>query len=249
MFVRLFKIASLVCIIYVFYLTIYPNDFFLSQKLFKNNPTYHFEKNFNHLIIYNKSKSTPSLNHLMNHPEDYLKEKMSFIKNNNKRTVAKLNIDEKNIIIKRYNFKSWLDWISKCPFRSSKAYRYWYYAHLFKNEGITTVNPIAIIEKRVGPIWTHTYLIMEYFEGNTLNDLKDKSVLNEQNSSYIAEQLQNTLNKFNELNWVHPDFKDQNVLVVDQMVAILDLDEVHAYTFNNYFYKKKCAKKHVVACP
>lgn len=246
---RLFKIFSLACISYLFYLSIYPNDFFLPQKIFKNHPSFHFEKSFNHLIIYDKSKVDPNLQNFINHPDNYLKKDASLIKNNSKRTLAKLNINGKKIVIKRYNFKSWLDWISKCPFRSSKAYRYWYYAYQFKDKGINTVDPIAIIEKRLGPFWTHTYLIMDYLEGETLNELKNKKVLNEEDSSAIAEQLKNTLHKFNEQNWVHPDFKDKNIMVMNQMITILDLDEVHAYTFNNFFYKKKCLKKHIVVCP
>lgn len=249
MFGRIFKVAFLICISFIFYLIIYPNDFFLSHKPFKKREAYHFEKCFNHFIIYDINKVNLTLSHLIKHPEEYLKEEMSFIKNNKKRTIAKLNLEGKKIIIKRYNFTSWFDWITKCPFRSSKAYRYWYYAHLFKDKGIDTVNPIAVIEKRIGPLWIHTYLIMEYHEGKTLNELKEKNLLNSKKSTIIAEQLQNTLQTFNELNWLHPDFKDKNILVTDQVVAILDLDELHAYTFNNHFYKKKSKRKHLALCP
>lgn len=243
-FFRNLLIFSLAFIpIFLAYLFFFPNDFFLPKKDFIYNPDYVFEHTPFRLTIYDKSKTSKEILELIANPDLYLTSSKSLIKNNEKRTIARVNINSKSILIKRFNYKNLYDWITKCPFRSSKAYRSWYYASLLKKEEIETIQPIAIIEKRIGPFWTYSYLITEYVEGETLFS----NYLNAQPNSMrkISEKMTHILDVFYRLKWVHRDFIGQNILVTQKGVAVIDLDEMHSYAFNNSVFKKKFFKKHL----
>lgn len=208
-----------------------------------NNPNYTYIHTPFKFIIIDKRKTSPEVLEILSNPDKYLKNFSSLIKNNEKRTIAKLRLKSKFILIKRFNFKNLYDWVTKCPFRSSKAFRSWYYAYQLKKEGIETLEPIAIIEKRIGPFWTYSYLITEYIPGETLSS----NYLNA--SPYLlcntSEKISHILGVFYKLKWIHRDFIGQNILLTPKGVAIIDLDEMHSYAFNNSVFKKKYYKKHL----
>lgn len=225
------------------YITAFPNDFFLSKSEFIDSPYFFYKKGFLQLTLYDKRRVTKNILEIISNPDKYLVKSNNLLKDNYKRTLTKVSIDSKNLIIKRFNNKNLYDWMTKCPFRSSKAYRSWYYAFELKKKGVETIEPIALIEKRVGPFWTQTYLITEYVEGETLHE----SLYDLEGSSYqnVSEKITQILDIFYKMRWLHRDFISQNILITKQGVAIIDLDEMHSYTFNNNFFKKKFFKKHL----
>lgn len=230
-------------LIFICYLILFPNDFFLPKSEFINSPHFDYSHNVTRLIIYDKRKVSSGILALIKEPDKYLSASDNVLKDNHKRTITRLTIDSKDVFIKRFNYKNLYDWVTKCPFRSSKAYRSWFYAYELKKREIGTIDPIAIIEKRIGPFWTNTYLITEYVEGETLgcnfqssNNLSHKS---------LSEKLTHILDVFYKLKWLHRDFIGQNILVTQDGVAIIDLDEMHSYAFNNSIFRKKFFGKHL----
>lgn len=242
-FRTLFILTFALIPVYLAYLFLFPNDFFLPKKDFIHNPNYVYSQTPFKLLIYDKQKVSDEILDLISNPDTFLESSQSLIKNNEKRTLAHLNINSRSILVKRFNFKNLYDWITKCPFRSSKAFRSWYYAYLLKKEGIETIQPIAIIEKRIGPFWTYSYLITEYIEGETL--LSKYSKAEPKAIGKISEKMTHILDVFYRLKWVHRDFIGQNILVTQSGVAVIDLDEMHSYAFNNSVFKKKFFKKHL----
>ncbi len=225
------------------YFIVFPNDFFLPKNEFiQNKNLYCYEQSFSRFTLFNKTLASTQLLDIIKSPDSYLNEKKSIIKNNEKRTIAKLEIDSGTIILKRYNFKGVYDWITKCPFRSSKAYRAWYYQHKLLEHGVATTKPIAIIEKRCGPFWLQTYIISEYIEGKPLSS--EQAQLNPSSYKPICKQLIKYLNVFYHLKLLHRDLVARNLIINGENIAIIDLDEMHSYTFNNTIFKKKFAQKH-----
>lgn len=225
------------------YLIAFPNDFFLSKNEFtQNKDLYCYEQSFNKFTLFNKTLATSQLLDIIKSPDSYLNKKKNIIKDNEKRTIAKLEVDFGTIILKRYNFKGVYDWITKCPFRSSKAYRAWYYQHKLLKHGVATTKPIAIIEKRWGPFWLQTYTISEYIEGKPLSSEQDQ--LNHLSYKPICKQLIKYLNVFYHLKLLHRDLVARNIIINGENIAIIDLDEMHSYTFNNKIFKKKFVNKH-----
>lgn len=228
------------------YLHFFPNDFFLSKKKFvKDSSQFKYSHTFSHFSIYNKHRSNSQLAELIENPDVFFfHPSTQIIKSNHKRTVALVELDHRKFILKRYNYKNLFDWITKCPFRSSKAYRAWYYMHLLRKEGIQTATPVAIIEKRIGPVWLQTYLVAEYIEGSTLNQILNQ--LDKENSQLINDKILQAIHIFYANNWLHRDFVARNIIVDKDQVSIIDLDEMHSYFFKNKRFNSKFYQKHSV---
>lgn len=227
------------------YRTVYPNDFFLSTQEFKKNPDYDFKKNFSSLQITLKEGINPDLEKLLARPDQFLKDPQGWIKNNQKRTISVVQFDNSTYFIKRYNVKNLFDYISKCPFRSSKAFRSFLYAHKFDQAGLKTPKPIAVLEKRVAFLWTSTYLIFDYQKGETLETLLKERGLSLKDKWALLQKVTHHLETFYQQRWVHRDLTLRNIFISQNELYFLDLDDVHSYAFNNYFFRKKFDKKHI----
>jgi len=114
-----------------------------------------------HYQILSKEHLTPDLEVLLSEPDFFLEDPQGWLKNNVKRTVSVVQLGESTYFIKRYNFKSLFDYLSKCPFRSSKAFRSFSYAHEFNQAGLQTPKPLALFEKTN---WFFVDFNLPYFE-------------------------------------------------------------------------------------
>lgn len=234
---------SFIGLVFASYLWIYPNDFFLSDKPFQRAPNYQVEKTFFSYKVFFLPEKTPDLEDLINHLDEALKDESGWFKNNSKRTVSIIQKNNSSFFVKRYNSKNFLDYCSKCPFRSSKAFRSFFYAYYFKQQGLPTPEPIALVEKRVGFFWTKCYLISKKIEGQSLDELLEKPSL-PFDPSLIQAQLTRHLTKLYENQWIHRDLTLRNIFFYQGKLYFLDLDDIHSYAFKNYFFKKKFFEKH-----
>ncbi len=241
----LFSTFLLLGISFCVYRIVYPNDFFLSDKPFKKSPKYLVEKSLTHYQIISKEHLTPDLEVLLSEPDFFLEDPQGWIKNNVKRTVSVVQLGESTYFIKRYNFKSLFDYLTKCSFRSSKAYRSFSYAHEFNKAGLRTPKPLALFEKRIGFLWTSTYLIFEYKEGETLEAHFLKERISLEKKEALMKELSEYMVTFYQNKWVHRDFTFRNIWVFEDQLFFLDLDDMHSYAFNNYFFRKKFRRKHL----
>lgn len=228
-------------IVFLSYNILFPNDFFLPKIEYIKNNDFFFKQTPTRLTIYDKRKTNEELLKLIENPDLHLNLSSNLFKNNSKRTLGIEIIGSKKYLIKKFNYKNLYDWISKCPFRSSKAYRSWFYAYQLKKMGVMTIEPVAIIEKRIGPFWTKTYLITEYVEAKTLKESLDLNF----KQLDVCSKLVDVLNIFYKFRYVHRDFIGQNILVTEDNVCIIDLDEMHTYSFNNSIFRKKFFNKHL----
>jgi hypothetical protein len=79
------------------------------------------------------------------------------IKAGNTATVARLYVDGEAFVVKRYNIKSWQHAMGRM-WRPTRAQRAWQNAHRLRMLGIATFKPIALIERRLGPMRRDAYL-------------------------------------------------------------------------------------------
>lgn len=231
----------LLAVFYLAYITIYPNDFFLSTKTFKHNNQYIYKKTPLKLSIYKKDIDPLFIEDFISNADCYYEDKNSWLKNNVKRTNCIIYANKKRYFIKRYNDKNLFDWFCKCPFRSSKAMRSFYYALKFDENGIETPKPLALVEERFFFLWTQTYLIFEYINAETLETYFQSQDINRID---FSEEIELILEKLYTNNLVHRDFNTRNLLVNNKKLYVIDLDDVHTYKFKNIFFKKKFLKKH-----
>ena len=163
-----------------------------------------------------------TLDRLLNNPDDFIGEG-EILKDGNTCTVVRVRTDACDWVIKRYNIKSPLHYLSRC-FRQTRAWTSWGNAHHLKISGIETPKAIAVIEKRFGPLRSTGYYVCDFQDGPLASNFfasgrVDLPVIEEAARSFVR-----LFELFKKLGIHHGDCKATNFLVVDGVPCVLDLD-------------------------
>ena len=152
------------------------------------------------------------------------------IKSGNTCTVALAKIDGLDVVIKRYNIKSFWHGANRA-LRQTRAARSWANAHRLMLLGIATAAPVALIESRSFGLKGGAYFLSEYIEApdaaefflkTTDNALQAKAVANIANLFYQLHLLQIS----------HGDMKASNIKIVNGAPLLIDLDGMQQHQFN-----------------
>jgi tRNA A-37 threonylcarbamoyl transferase component Bud32 len=154
------------------------------------------------------------------------------IKEGNTCTVALSTIDGLNVVIKRYNIKTFWHGVSRA-IRQTRASLSWANAHRLILLGLATAQPIALIETRIWGLKREAYFLSEYV------DAPDMKVFFHQISggslrAHAIRQLVELFYRLYLLNITHGDMKASNVKVLsDGQPLLIDLDSMrqHRYDF------------------
>ncbi|MBK8524112.1 MAG: hypothetical protein IPL58_08265 [Betaproteobacteria bacterium] len=154
------------------------------------------------------------------HDPDVALEKGVRLKSGNTCTVAKVQVDEREVVIKRYNLKSVGHALSRF-WRPSRAWHSWREAHRLGLFGVATPTPLALIEERLGPMRRRAWLVTELCPGvNLLDHLSADQEPPAAEASAIAT-LFATLHR---LKISHGDLKATNLLWHAGRIWLIDLD-------------------------
>ncbi len=156
----------------------------------------------------------------------------NIIKDGNTCTVALSSIDGLNVVIKRYNIKTFWHGVSRA-IRQTRASLSWANAHRLMLLGLATAKPIALIETRIWGLKREAYFLSEYV------DAPDMTVFFHQTSSstlraHAVKQLVELFYRLYMLNISHGDMKATNIKVLsDGKPLLIDLDSMqqHRYDF------------------
>ncbi len=75
-------------------------------------------------------------------------------------TVARIVVDERVLLLKRYNLKSLGHALNRC-WRPTRAWHSWREAHRLQFLGIPTPAPLALVEERIGPLRRRAWLVQD----------------------------------------------------------------------------------------
>ncbi len=181
---------------------------------------------------------TAEMQAFLDSPDSYIK-KTDLLKDGNTCTVAIVTIDNIKMVVKRYNIKNWQHAFGRA-FRCSRAVSSWVNGHLLQFYGIPTPEPVAVIEKRWGPLRKEAYFVTKLISGET-GDIyfnSDNHTLDDKRS--MAESTVKLLKSIHELNISHGDLKITNIMVSNSQPVIIDLDSMKQH-WNQYLFNK--AKK------
>lgn len=82
-------------------------------------------------------------------------------------TVARVELNGRPLVVKRYNIKSWLHWLKRF-WRPSRAWHSWVEGNRLELLGIATPRPLAVLERRWCWLRGRAYLLTEYCGGPDL---------------------------------------------------------------------------------
>jgi tRNA A-37 threonylcarbamoyl transferase component Bud32 len=137
------------------------------------------------------------------------------------------------LFIKRYNYQGWL-YALKGLFRPSRARRVWITTNALQMRGISTVRPIAYVERRRFRLLRESYLITEGVGGEGLLELSKRfagSSTSFQRKRRLVGDIAGLLRRLHERGVSHRDLKGQNILVQEGVsgrceLLLVDLDGV-----------------------
>jgi len=149
---------------------------------------------------------------------------VKYLKQGNSAEVFIVTIDGRDLAVKHFRNKDiWR--VLRRMFKKSRASKSWYFAHMLLQANIAVPAPLAIIERKLGPLVIESWYISEYLEGDTL--------LNLWQSQPPTQELLAAMNKIFEtmalLKISHGDFKASNLLMANGIIHVIDYDGMRTH--------------------
>ncbi len=211
----------------------------LYKKISCDSSRFAVEKNWKQWIICNRDYYTKDMQSFLNRPDDFIAHG-KILENGGICTVSKVNLEDCQIIVKRYNNKNFWHFMNR-RIRPSRASICWRNAHLLRYNNILTPKPIAILEKRFGPLRSKAYFLTEYIDGCQL--LKSMPQMTDQNRlKKIADGMIKIFIKLYKQNIRYGDTKASNFIVSGDNIYLIDLDSMRKYSAIRYKLNKSFEK-------
>lgn len=198
---------------------------------------------WNQASVYDREYLSPELLDFLQDPERIFNQPgVVFLKTGRSATVAKIMLDDRFFVVKRYNMKDNWHWLRRC-LRPTRAATSWRIAQRLRLFGISTARPVAYVEKRFFGLRMESYFVMEYVAGENLGEFFSSYKKEEEHFDKIASKVIDMFNKLSELKMTHGDLKMTNILLANDNPILIDLDGMreHAtrFRFKKAFKREK----------
>ncbi len=150
------------------------------------------------------------------------------IKRGHSATVIVVQSGNRQWVVKRYNLKG--PWqVLKRAFRPTRAWHSWRNAHRLQALHIPTPRPVAVFERRWGPIRLQSYLVTEYVAGPNGQQLILEQAHDAPLQESLAEHVGRLYGRLARFRITHGDAKASNFILTPRGLWIVDLDAMHAH--------------------
>ena len=112
------------------------------------------------MAVWKRARHSTDLLSFLQNPDAWVA-KGAMLKDSNSATVVRVLMDGRPVVIKRNNIKNLRHWWRRC-LRPTRSHVNWRNAHLLKISGITTPEPIAFTERRVGLFRLRGYYVCAF---------------------------------------------------------------------------------------
>jgi tRNA A-37 threonylcarbamoyl transferase component Bud32 len=159
----------------------------------------------------------------------------TILKDGNTCTVSLAQLAEQMVVIKRYNIKDFVHWLSRM-WRPSRAAISWANAHRLILLGLPTPKPVALLETRCLGLRGKAYFISEYLDGPDLAEAFRATTDKVERATLVKAVVQLCYRLYL-LQISHGDLKATNIKVQQGQPTLIDLDSMQQYR-NAYFAKR-----------
>jgi len=205
------------------------------KKIFRESTSFICDKSMRRYMICGRAYYDDVMAAFLDNPDAVLKEGR-MLKDGNSSTVYLIELSGRLLVVKRYNMKNmWHALRRAC--RQSRAWVSWRNAHLLKSVGVNTPNPVAMMEKRLGPFRSVSYILTEYIDGTDIYHLVNSDKAGEIGLPGLVKQFGELLRMFVSSSISHGDFKATNFILSENKLFITDLDAVCKHRFTWRFQK------------
>ena len=213
------------------------------QKIFRECSAFACVRTRRAFVVYDRACASAELERLLSEPDALLARSDPFLKQGNSSTVGVVRLGARRFVVKRYNIKHLGHGLSRA-LQATRAARSWRNAHLLRFYGIPTARPVALLERRLGPLRRRSYFISEYVEGPRAWDYFLSETVPEAEKKDSARRLMALLRRLERFRIGHGDMKAHNFIIMPgSMPALLDLDALKQY--RTRFWYRMARKKDI----
>lgn len=194
------------------------------KKIFRDSTDFVHLKKWGVNGVVQRKYYKGQLQALLEDPESLFNQpNIEMLKAGRSATVAKIQINDKTIVVKRYNIKGPWHFLRRA-FRATRARSSWRMAHKLQLFGVPTAEPIAFVDKSFCGLRLKSYYITEFIDGEDAGKYFVKHTVNSQNV-VIIKSITELLKSIYQLNITHGDLKITNILLDKTLTPFLiDLD-------------------------
>ncbi|MDR3479056.1 MAG: lipopolysaccharide kinase InaA family protein [Gammaproteobacteria bacterium] len=207
------------------------------KKLMRNCSAFVRLDSYNTVTMYDRDYESSELLACLKNPDViFSANDTEILKDGRSATVAKVYLDGRAMVMKRYNVKDSKHWLRRC-LRPTRAATGWRLAQCLRLMGIATAKPVAFVEKSFLGLRGRSYLLMDYVHGKHLGEyIAD----HRQDSDAIADIAQKVISLFESLAQMritHGDLKMTNILVENHKPIFIDLDGMQEHS-TSWLFKR-----------
>ena len=173
-----------------------------------------------------------TLNFLLNTPDTAICDGR-LLKDGGTCTVARIDLPDRTVVIKRYNLKNTWHAIGRL-WRPSRAWHSWREGHRLRFLGINTPEPLALIEERIGPLRRRAFLVNAFCPGISL--LEQLSPDREPDAE-MASAILSLFEILYQQRISHGDLKATNLLWHKGQLVVIDLDAMTQHPSSRAFMR------------
>ncbi len=183
---------------------------------------FHHEKSWRRVCLAKRNRWTDALAAFAENPAAHLAD-AEIVKNGRSATVFRIALDGKPLVVKRYNIKSPMHRLRR--WFKHRARIAWRNGHRLAFLGIPGAEPLALVERRWGPLRAESWLVMP--------DCGSRDIQAEVEArGWLEPVLDGVIRIFRDLKTAglyHGDTKASNFLVQDGEVCLVDLDALREH--------------------
>ncbi len=203
------------------------------EKAMRNSTQFSRKSFFNKRIHFDRHYTSPAFLEFLINPESVFQQSNAvLLKNGRSSTVIRVRIGEQDLVVKRYNIKSFSHWLRRC-LRMTRAVRCWQRAHVLLHAGIPVAKPVACIEKRFFGLRHTSWFVTEFVEGPDAGQYFATHEATEPHCQRLAKRMVKMLEALAELRMSHGDLKATNIIVHGpehhEKPVLIDLDGVRRH--------------------
>ncbi len=196
------------------------HDNHLAHKIFRECTAFSAHTDWRRFMVLDRRYDSPHLRAALADIDRTMSDGL-YLKRGRTSTVSKIRVDETSLVVKRYNIKNFWHGMRRAA-RPTRAAVSWRNAQRLMLYGLPTPVPVALIERRFGPLRRVSYFVTAFREGESAAAYMAR--VTPEQAMPAARRIVALLRQLRRLNLSHGDLKATNLLVCDGEVLLTDLD-------------------------
>lgn len=209
------------------------------KKTFRECSAFRCRQSWRSYQVCDRALASPALLALLADPDASLQQADArYLKQGNTCTLWMITVGGRQLVVKRYNIKSFAHRISRAV-RRTRAATAWKNAHRLGMYGILGARPVALCEQRFGPLRGKAWLITDYVSGDDITRLCRQPRPDRDTCNRVVSGMSSLLAQLAACRISHGDMKGTNFIQSAQGIATIDLDAMREHRSDTVFRRRQ----------